>query len=346
MKTCKSVKILLAALFLCAAAAFSSMAETTYTEDAFYYTIEDKSITITGYFGTDEVVNIPSVIAGMPVNKITPYAFEGSGVKVVNLPETIESVGKGAFDASVEVNYFMRSNSETTASSEEETTSGLQDGPGSNPPDRPTSPTDESGKESSGEQGTDGDETHSGEEESTAPADPQGDPGERSSEDISSGERENRSEDDSASGNGPASAAAAAGQVAAAAGSAAAGATPAAVGSAESGEQKKEQGLSQQTAVGSAGTGSGASADASDDGGHIEEEINEDGMDAVAEPSEEISAADAETGSVSGAGDAGKTPENVKQTGFPVVAVFVSVLALLLILFLVFFFKKHKKSDE
>ena len=111
--TCpKPVKILMAAFLLCAAAAFSSFAATVYTEDAFYYTIEDRSITITGYFGEDEVVNVPSMIAGLPVNHIAPYAFEGTGVAVVNLPETIETVEKDAFDANTQVNYFQRENND------------------------------------------------------------------------------------------------------------------------------------------------------------------------------------------------------------------------------------------
>ena len=44
--------------------------ETMYTEGYFYYTIEDGSITITGYFGDETIVIVPNNIAGIPVNAI------------------------------------------------------------------------------------------------------------------------------------------------------------------------------------------------------------------------------------------------------------------------------------
>ncbi len=117
-------------------AAGSSFAATVYTEDAFYYTIEENSITITGYFGDEDVINIPSVIAGIPVNHIAPYAFEGSSVTIVNLPETIETVEKGAFDANVTVNYFMREDRELSAEPETDNVGLGEKEPGDQVPEK------------------------------------------------------------------------------------------------------------------------------------------------------------------------------------------------------------------
>lgn len=78
----------------------------TYTEGTLYYTIQNGSITITGCFGKDEEVNVPSSIAGYPVNVIGKDAFsENAYVKKVNLPDTITQVEEGAFAAEVKVNY-------------------------------------------------------------------------------------------------------------------------------------------------------------------------------------------------------------------------------------------------
>ena len=81
-------------------------ASTVYTEGALYYTIADESITITGYFGRDEVVTVPASIAGIPVNTIAKGAFTGSSaVRVVDLPDTITTVEEGAFASGITVNY-------------------------------------------------------------------------------------------------------------------------------------------------------------------------------------------------------------------------------------------------
>ena len=69
--------------------------ETVYTEGYFYYTIEDGSITITGYFGNETIVKVPNNIAGIPVNAIASGAFEGTTVEVLYLPDTIMHIGEG-----------------------------------------------------------------------------------------------------------------------------------------------------------------------------------------------------------------------------------------------------------
>ena len=45
------------------------------------------------------------MIAGIPVNTIASGAFSGSGIKELNLPDTITSIENGAIDAEVVINY-------------------------------------------------------------------------------------------------------------------------------------------------------------------------------------------------------------------------------------------------
>ena len=85
---------------LFAAPAFAS--QTTYTEGYFYYTVADESVTITGYFGREAEVTVPSSIAGYPVNSIAEGAFAGSSATTVHLPDTVSYVADGAMgDAKV-----------------------------------------------------------------------------------------------------------------------------------------------------------------------------------------------------------------------------------------------------
>lgn len=101
----KLIPLLLALVMALSLTAVAS-ASTVYTEGALYYTIADESITITGYFGRDEVVTVPASIAGIPVNTIAKGAFTGSSaVRVVDLPDTITTVEEGAFAAGITVNY-------------------------------------------------------------------------------------------------------------------------------------------------------------------------------------------------------------------------------------------------
>ena len=101
----KLIPLLLALVMALSLTAVAS-ASTVYTEAALYYTIADESITITGYFGRDEVVTVPASIAGIPVNTIAKGAFTGSSaVRVVDLPDTITTVEEGAFASGITVNY-------------------------------------------------------------------------------------------------------------------------------------------------------------------------------------------------------------------------------------------------
>lgn len=101
----KLIPLLLALVMALSLTAVAS-ASTVYTEGALYYTIADESITITGYFGRDEVVTVPASIAGIPVNTIAKGVFTGnSAVRVVDLPDTIITVEEGAFASGITVNY-------------------------------------------------------------------------------------------------------------------------------------------------------------------------------------------------------------------------------------------------
>ena len=63
----------------------------------FNYRLEDSQVIITGYTGTAEIVNVPSVIDGHPVVAIDDYAFQNTSVVSVILPATVTSVGWFAF---------------------------------------------------------------------------------------------------------------------------------------------------------------------------------------------------------------------------------------------------------
>lgn len=78
---------------------------TEYSEGYFHYEIEDDSISITGYFGTESEVSVPSMIAGYPVSKIAQGAFAGTTVKTLQLPDTIMTIEQQAIDAGITVEY-------------------------------------------------------------------------------------------------------------------------------------------------------------------------------------------------------------------------------------------------
>lgn len=73
-------------------------AATVYTEGTLYYTVENGSVTITGYFGRETEVTVPSQIAGMPVNTIAAGAFADEKETAVTLPDSVTTVEQGAFD--------------------------------------------------------------------------------------------------------------------------------------------------------------------------------------------------------------------------------------------------------
>lgn len=93
---------------------------TTYTEGYFEYTDDGGSVTITGYFGSDETVTIPNMIAGEPVSKIAKGAFPDScSVKNLNLPDTVVTVEEGAISQNISVTF--NSNSSSLSNTTEET---------------------------------------------------------------------------------------------------------------------------------------------------------------------------------------------------------------------------------
>ncbi len=61
------------------------------------YTIEDGCITISGFDGTTETVEIPTTIDGMPVTKIGSTAFYGCNLTSVVIPEGVKTIASGAF---------------------------------------------------------------------------------------------------------------------------------------------------------------------------------------------------------------------------------------------------------
>ena len=80
--------------------------EIVYTEGTLYYVVRDDSITITGCFGRDAEVTVPSMIAGTPVNTVARGAFtENSYVKTLKLPDTISKIERGAIADGIRVIY-------------------------------------------------------------------------------------------------------------------------------------------------------------------------------------------------------------------------------------------------
>lgn len=80
--------------------------DTVYTEGALYYTVANDSITITGYFGRDEEVTVPAMIAGTPVNTIASGAFTGNKyLKTLKLPDTISKIENGSIGEDIRVIY-------------------------------------------------------------------------------------------------------------------------------------------------------------------------------------------------------------------------------------------------
>lgn len=96
----------------------TALADTVYTEGDFYYELQDESIVITGYFGSDTEITLPDKIAGYPVSKIVSGAFMGTTVKVINLPDTIMTIEENAIAAGITVNYAVEQNGNQSASEE------------------------------------------------------------------------------------------------------------------------------------------------------------------------------------------------------------------------------------
>ena len=63
------------------------------------YSISDGQATIEWYQGWDSTVNIPATLGGYPVTKIGNYAFEFGSFTKVSIPDSVVSIGEGAFFA-------------------------------------------------------------------------------------------------------------------------------------------------------------------------------------------------------------------------------------------------------
>ena len=161
MKVCPFLR----ALFLCLVMIWMMGISTTvwagesYVYGYFHYTVADDSVTITGYTGDEEVVKIPSMIAGNPVNTIASGAFAGAeNTATIYLPDTIMTVESGAFSA-VQSVVFSGGNAADTVPLQEDKENGTnstgsasnQEGSGadndSNVPDEGGSKTDEEAQE-------------------------------------------------------------------------------------------------------------------------------------------------------------------------------------------------------
>lgn len=84
-----------------------------YTYESFKYTINDNSVSIVEYIGSDKKVEVPDSITGVPVNTIAKGAFAGTGVTSVVLPETVMTIEQGAFDSKTTISYIDSSGKKT-----------------------------------------------------------------------------------------------------------------------------------------------------------------------------------------------------------------------------------------
>ena len=93
-------------MFACLAVGVSA----DYIHGYFRYTVNDGSVIIKSYQGTETEVTVPSMIGKNPVNVIASGAFaKNKNVKTVYLPDTIMTVEPGAFGADQKVIYAAES---------------------------------------------------------------------------------------------------------------------------------------------------------------------------------------------------------------------------------------------
>lgn len=116
MKMRKKIKNLMFILLLSLCLegmSLSVFAVTEYVDVYLRYTVENYSVTITGYNGRASEVVIPAKIAGNPVNRIASGAFANATmVTKICLPETIMVIEEGAFAVGQEVNANLSNDSD------------------------------------------------------------------------------------------------------------------------------------------------------------------------------------------------------------------------------------------
>lgn len=89
--------ILIIIVFICFLSnSIVASAVTEQQSEGWIYTIEDNVVKITGYTGTETVLNIPSEIDGYQVYSITGLAGNNN-ITEVNIPESVEGIEDNAF---------------------------------------------------------------------------------------------------------------------------------------------------------------------------------------------------------------------------------------------------------
>lgn len=98
MKKHTILMTVLCLIFICLGSVSVSAAEEYYTEGYFKYTISQKEIILTGYFGSEKEVVIPEKIAELPITTIRKSVFNGNkAIENITVPETVKKVEAGAF---------------------------------------------------------------------------------------------------------------------------------------------------------------------------------------------------------------------------------------------------------
>uniref|UniRef100_UPI004056DEEA hypothetical protein n=1 Tax=Agathobacter sp. TaxID=2021311 RepID=UPI004056DEEA len=174
-----------------------------YVDGYLRYTVEDGSVTITGYNGKESEVTIPSKIAGVPVNTIASGAFSNSTrVTKVNLPDTIMTIEEGAFRVGQTVVYNSNTN-DTTITEPEDTQTKPSEKPGEDtqikPSEKPGEDTQTRPSEKPGEDTSKEPSEKPGEDTEKEPSEKPGEdtqtkPVEKPGEDIQKEPTENPSE--------------------------------------------------------------------------------------------------------------------------------------------------------
>ncbi len=82
---------------VCAAMLFQAVPIQAENNNGLEYKIIDEEVVITGYAGTDGIVNIPETIDGYPVTTIDERAFNEMDITDVTIPKSVKIIGTLAF---------------------------------------------------------------------------------------------------------------------------------------------------------------------------------------------------------------------------------------------------------